>query len=504
MFRIKTDIRQYRCKNREKVERLIRNWVIRPSDLIFDGDQREWNPIGDHPTFVDLFASLEEAHHNQPETVITDRAQYEEEEGGDGAVNGGKAPGAGILRRAKVSPPKPSADVEGVIRDSDEITIMTEKTFEMLQEEAEEGSTSESSEEITEIAPRPTFDEEHQSEDEEGADADEVTKVIVDREQTGESDSEEVTGVVERPSGPSQKLVIGNARGRHDLPEDVFATAELPGTSRDEVPEADEDSPMGSASESRSRWNIVLDEMPEESEGELTEEERLALRDTADLDQTQLFDRSEVIDEGEQEESQEESVEPGEWSALDPEAAGDEEEDGEDEEIDPDLRDTLDLTEEDPAGSLPEDDTEKIVVAEAVGDFEVDDEALDTAMDRLEATAIDARAAAEEELEEIPVVEVMAVQNLDMVSAGYSMEYPFPIEPSEEVVEKGMHRSMLPEKKRDRYLTRPIPKRPGEVTRNTFDLKWREKRGVEPIPLSWVIWAAVVFVLLVLVLIQIF
>ncbi|MFU8805839.1 MAG: hypothetical protein ACNA8W_18650, partial [Bradymonadaceae bacterium] len=71
MFRIKTDIRQYKCDSQDKVEKLIRNWVIRPNDLIFSTDENAWNPIGEHPSFVKLFDLLEEQIRNEPDTVVT-------------------------------------------------------------------------------------------------------------------------------------------------------------------------------------------------------------------------------------------------------------------------------------------------------------------------------------------------------------------------------------------------------------------------------------------------
>ena len=69
MFRIKTDIRQFNCETQEKVEKLIRNWVIRPTDLIYHTDDKSWEPIGDHPDFGVLFANLRDA--SDEEDVMT-------------------------------------------------------------------------------------------------------------------------------------------------------------------------------------------------------------------------------------------------------------------------------------------------------------------------------------------------------------------------------------------------------------------------------------------------
>ena len=71
MFRIKTDIRQYKCETKDKVEKLIRNWVIRPTDLIYSTEQKEWLPIGEHPSFLPLFGVLDEQERNTPDTVVT-------------------------------------------------------------------------------------------------------------------------------------------------------------------------------------------------------------------------------------------------------------------------------------------------------------------------------------------------------------------------------------------------------------------------------------------------
>lgn len=67
MFRIKTDIRQFKCEDEAKVEDLIRNWVIRPSDLIYQTDDKRWDPIGEHPLFQPIFDQLAQEAQDDPE-----------------------------------------------------------------------------------------------------------------------------------------------------------------------------------------------------------------------------------------------------------------------------------------------------------------------------------------------------------------------------------------------------------------------------------------------------
>ncbi|MEM1348396.1 MAG: hypothetical protein AAGI01_07580 [Myxococcota bacterium] len=105
MFRIKTDIRKYECDSSEKVEKLIRGWVVRPNDLIYDdAGGATWSPIGTHPMFEPMFAALDkEKKEEAPEaprgsepsvrveeiTMMTDRTasllgfEYEDDQDAD-------------------------------------------------------------------------------------------------------------------------------------------------------------------------------------------------------------------------------------------------------------------------------------------------------------------------------------------------------------------------------------------------------------------------------------
>src|SRR5690554_173391 len=171
MFRIKTDIRHYKCDSREKVEKLIRNWVIRPADLLHDASSESWSPIGDHPAFAPLFSTLEEEHKNTPDTVVTSRDQVAAEGEAPPAIQTSKrdsmpTPALGILRPARnarpaapaaasnatsplngaapseddaiPTPPQPPEGVVNPVCDSGEITMMTERTLELLSTEGED------------------------------------------------------------------------------------------------------------------------------------------------------------------------------------------------------------------------------------------------------------------------------------------------------------------------------------------------------------------------------
>ena len=70
MFRIKSDIRKFKCNDAQDVEDLIRNWVIRPSDLVYDKQNKAWSPIGEHETFEPIFAQMAKEASDNPETSL--------------------------------------------------------------------------------------------------------------------------------------------------------------------------------------------------------------------------------------------------------------------------------------------------------------------------------------------------------------------------------------------------------------------------------------------------
>jgi hypothetical protein len=153
MYRIKTDIRQFKCDTREKVEKLIRNWVIRPTDLLYHRDQKRWAPIGDSEEFEPIFQQIKDSSEDDEETVVTAREdspaalidateQEPEEEDADDADSSTRArPSAAVLRPSKnvvrKSAPEPlpipeaPAGVEEAVVDH-EVTVMTERTADLL------------------------------------------------------------------------------------------------------------------------------------------------------------------------------------------------------------------------------------------------------------------------------------------------------------------------------------------------------------------------------------
>ena len=583
MFRIKTDIRQFKCKDRDKVDRLIRNWVIRPADLIFDGDSDQWKPIGEHPNFVELFASLDEAHQNQPDTVITDRAA--DKAANDRANSGPQdlqkpetkrsAPKAAVLRPAasitKKEPPTPSKDVEGVIRDSGEITMMTDRTLDLLREDAPGSTTaSEPSEapviedatedifipdsdeipaapsEDTALTERPTFEEhkEDEQEDEFETAAPDEDTALVERPTFNDQEETDDPSLTEAPSVEEDSSVEESAPklGRHDLPEEVFATAELPGQglSRkdveqerlDELGDIDDEGitltgeeSMGSRHESPSRWNIVLADMkpPAEETVEKNDapiDEKIdPLRDTADLDREALAAEKDLrdTDKLEQEKPQKPAAvkeDLDDTADITEELTHDarQKPDDADEGVDPDedLRDTADLTPAATAAAAMDstEETEEIdkseedlITAEPVGDeFEIDDDALDDAIVDLEASAIAARemAESEEDLEEIPLLSLTPLQNKDRVSGGYQMEFLTPIKPSEEVLQLGLQRSKVSVQRRDLRYSLPKPKKSSQVIRAEYDLP--PKRSFPPALIAVAIVTMIIVGLLLLIL----
>ncbi len=480
MFRIKTDIRHYRCDNRDKVERLIRNWVIRPADLIYDPDGDSWQPIGQHPTFVALFDELAERHDNEPNTVVTpevadkaaeDRA-VKSDVSEDTQPNGASStPKAAVLRRPSKdpAPPEPSDNVIGVIRDSDEITMMTEKTLDLLTESAEEDQepAQTAAEEPTQLIERPEFDDD----DDDQAQTSSPAKVVIAEGAEEARDVEEPTQPFERPEFDDDEDDVQSEDhredekplrrpNRHNLPEEVFATAEIQAQKRDneeerldelaalergeqiDEAEGEEDSPMGSAKEARSNWNIILDEMPPPDDEESSPSDDDALRDTADLEPVDRDDAA--VDETD------------EFESDDPEEE--------------DLRDTADL--ELPA--TDKDSTDEDSTDEETPNLRLDEDALDEAFEDLEESAIAARQAQEEagddepvELQEIGILEELPPAGVNL---GYEVDLPIHITPSQEALKSGLQRTKKAQKLKDRLYPRPKQKEPGVVEGRCFDL----------------------------------
>lgn len=252
MFRIKTDIRQFKCETEEKVEDLIRKWIIRPSDLILDVSGQDWSPIGDHPDFGPVFHKLVKHAQEQEdsEATVQDDERSERLEPTDAsepetfseaaepsplselaqAAPKATPPKNNILRKKFVIPSAPlpiPAAPAGVEPPpvSDEVTIMTERTADLLGfDDSAEGAKAEA----TAILPIPAAP----AGVEPPAPQDEPTQIFAKREDEEDDAEEEATSSAAAPpstSGiklepepePEQRLT------RKDLPEELFLTNEL-------------------------------------------------------------------------------------------------------------------------------------------------------------------------------------------------------------------------------------------------------------------------------------
>jgi hypothetical protein len=513
MFQIKTDIRQYNCETREKVEKLIRNWVIRPSDLIYNDDAGEWNPIGQHPSFDDLFRELDEEESRMPDTVVTaDRPRGEKEEGGE-VTQITESPLEEDDADDAPKPPEPSEDVEGVIRDSDEITMMTDKTLDMMRLDDEGGDEAVEEDEDTDVVEKDEVVEEDEDTDvvekdevvEEDEDTDVVEKdgvveedehtdVVEKDEVSGDDEStnvveknevdgapddapesddtseddEETTNVLDRDeldsdtSDEGEEAEQSNGGGRHGLPEDVFVTNEIP---------------------SQSAQESVLDEL-----GELEEED-----DDFDLDEG-LAESSEEPSESEEEVERDDGERRARWRIVmsdDQKSVDDEWEDVADE-----LRDTDELNENEVQAKVAED------LDQPQDPIDFDDEDLG---ETAELKSVERETSeAEEDLEEVEVEAVADDEDLDgllddaaelvgvrrkdtaddeaaretvgseaapaFVSEGYSMDLPIDVGPSDEDIARGVPTATVGEDIKESTFPYPKPKHPGEVIVRKFGL----------------------------------
>lgn len=532
MFQIKTDIRQYNCETRKKVEKLIRNWVIRPSDLIFDKESGEWNPIGQHPAFDQLFRQLEEQESKMADTVVTaDRPGAGEEEDSEVTQmteHPTRDDSEASADAEDNQPPEPGEDVEGVARDSDEITMMTDKTLDMLRVEGrseEEGDASEADasaddiedepgdEETTGVVERDDVerDEDTDAVDRDGVQKDEETNIVGRDELDGTSDEatpDEATQLIDQSEigadddapPPEEKKDEANGKGRHGLPEDIFVTNELPSDSV-------EDSVLDELGELGDGEDFDLDEGLSEDEEETDVEAKAAAASGEEGD--------DASDDSEETES-EERGESAPAEPLDDEQEGErkakwrivmsEDEDDVDEEwerVEDEMRDTDEFSKEELDASIeadvdePQDDLEfddadesleeiddvEELEPEEAGLGDEDSEDLDgllddaadlvgvareNAPDAVDADAADADAADPgRDPIETPVGEM---DDPVFVSEGYNMELPVDVGPSKEDLAAGIPTSNVSEEVKEKTFAYPEPKRPGEVQMRTFGL----------------------------------
>lgn len=515
MFRIKTDIRQYKCETKDKVEKLIRNWVIRPTDLIYDADGKDWAPIGQHPAFVNLFGLLDEQEKNTPDTVVTRRSPYvaaddedveevsddEVEEASPNDENGSIGPSRAALdvveevtqlvdrdkvtstdddddddrdsdsgsgsdddedvvdsepeapeepevtkmigrptvsdseadddarktdvfeqeeiaqSLAETSKPKPPEAPDGVELPTNdgEVTMMTERTLEMLkitdEDEAVDSDSGETEEEgddedeeVTGVRERAdtgagdeVSEDSSDEQDDEDVDTDDDEEELEDEEDDDEDEEKETDEAkrkplpIPRPGTKPKTLESGPKLGRHDLPEELFATNEI------SSPEVQEQLKR-------------LDELGELEPSDPT------LSDDEDTPAS------------------------GEWPAsrLHEDSGVDEAW----EEIAEDLRTTEELDDDLP-DSLPGDEGDEYDDEGEWGDDDTGDH-------------------------DVPPA--------DFVSDGYKVALPFPVRPTADDIRLGMPQGRVSRAAKDRTFPLPEPKKLGEIHTRQFNLTKKPPR----------------------------
>lgn len=275
MYRIKTDIRQYKCDSVEKVEKLIHNWVIRPNDLVYSDETQRWSPIGEHPLFVRLFEILADQERAEPATQVTESpleaaethedpdevtrikerpifedddapedipaVRHVEDEEPTNEQDERSPEDETLIGRAtsddapvgELAPPEPPPEVEPLAR-PDEVTVMTAKTLDLIVTSDDEPED----EEKTNVTESPLAPESVPTPYEELAQA----------------------------SEPNPEISLKAPRiGRHDLPEEFFATNEIHGpVSRDSVPPVDDLKAMYDGTSVDDAWGNLADDEEED------------------------------------------------------------------------------------------------------------------------------------------------------------------------------------------------------------------------------------------------
>ncbi|AWV88486.1 hypothetical protein [Bradymonas sediminis] len=470
MFHIKTDIRQYKCESEQKVERLIRNWVIRPTDLIYDAQKDSWKSIGEHRAFHAIFAMIEQEEANEPDTVVTEApseiaAEYEVQPGSEFDEDSADADQTLTVDSSAIDdatesydtpsyprPPEAPEGVEGLIRDSDEITMMTDRTLDMLRsddaprenaplEEHREATPPEeaniaSEPQVDDLTDDPTLNEpmadgrhglpedvfvtdEIYREDIHAAIRDDLRDLDDDDD---EIEEDEVTQLVERNAYFDEADDAAESDSGADLGEDSAVdddALEASGTNT----LGDEDSESGE--ENKARWRIVLSDDAEETAQQ--EDAGATSQDDADL---AAFGEFQTMDDAE-------------LDAMLNEAAA-----------------LVGLSEND----KPSGEDDELESAE-LGDQ--DSEPKDIADVDLE--LVDADEASEGRERANTPVQSAAVPLAD-ISGGYALALPVDISPSAEAIKLGLVHSRLSREAKDAAFPRAKPKVPGEITTRVFDL----------------------------------
>lgn len=401
MFRIKTDIRQYKCDSPDKVEKLIRNWVIRPTDLIFSLESADWRPIGEHPVFTPIFDVLNEQLRSEPDTLVT--------------------------RHPFAAPPSAPDGVEINRADSDEITQMTHRTQALR-------SADDTSEFTHSENPSPQATE------------------------------------------PNRKV------GRHDLPEELFATAEIQGTfSRDDAaPPLDELAELSEIEPKADDESTMVVELDQVIDDESTKVVELAPEEPANEPESDASPRqfTEIIQSSA-------FTRASTWEALNAPVP----EENDDDLI---LAEDFSTTSELDAPNISHDihvesaETQEFLASDALitestdstntnineaetADFEIpasllassknDDDSEDTSNNE----ASDITEQSNEAPQETPTPEAPSIPE------GYTVELP-PIGPTDEDIAIGIHRSTTTDDEKERVFHTPAPQPLTTVIKKTFQL----------------------------------
>src|SRR5690554_500122 len=470
MFHIKTDIRQYKCESEQKVERLIRNWVIRPTDLIYDAQKDSWNSIGEHAAFHAVFVTIEKEEANEPDTVVTQApseiaAEFEVRPGSehddfsdaDSTLTFDALATDADEQPEYPRPPEAPEGVEGLIRDSDEITMMTDRTLDMFRESVdgphEDEAPKDSDAPDAEVVAQPAVPVGRHDLPEDVFVTDEIFRADIhasirddlkdlddDDNHRGPADREddEVTQMVERDSVFNDNSDAPKIRDENEASAEDAATLHAPSVDTDttetlDIPERDDTSADASSEDApadadpaddKARWRIVLsedDDAPEESAQ--TDESGAAQVDVDAFDDYQAMDDAEL------------DAMLNEAAAL----VG----------LGEDGADTLD------GATRPKEIEARQLELLADVDFGEDDFEKDAEAAGWARTKTPVRATLDPKTD---------------ISGGYALPLPLDVSPSAEAIKLGLLHSRLSREVKNAVFPHPQPKVPGEMARRVFDL----------------------------------
>jgi len=436
MFRIKTDIRKYKCDSPEKVEKLIKSWVVRPSDLIYDAEgDADWSPIGEHPTFEPMFAALEE---EEEVTVITNGVQEDDEDEAE-------------EEEAPEAPEAPEGVEPSVL--PEEITMMTERTASLLGIE----------------------DEAQQNE--------------ADHPPVEEADDEDTNEIDPEPAPMS----------RSDLPEELFLTNELAGPIVIGDLESDRLDELGQALDEPSdvddNWASLGEGIRDTGDFEDTNE--IAPRARSDEDEededTSVVESSEAEDEDEGEDALDDAErstleldiediiaydaqrEAERAVSLADEGSDASESADEDDESQKSYDDFV-YEETQELQAPGEDDTEGVVddPLQEEDDEEYRDDTLDLEVEEVDMSSLvdeldDVEEVDVEDFDEATPMAREVFQDPNFVSEGYDLPLPFPIGPTDDDLAAGVRYATASTERKEVNFPYPRPKRAGVVYMRSFD-----------------------------------